>query len=638
MPGASAFEMLTAALTDVSTALQTFSNTPACLVHQRQLLDGAAQSASKALQDIVAILGSTHAEQRVPVISPDNSSIMISPVSSSLPSLPSAADIPEAPALGRSPATHLGKYVVENLIGHRGPLTKRSKLQFNVKWLTFDTPSWRSWSQVRSLNALREYLNANPELHSLLALLPTEPTPTVACTSIAFGQSALEQRVPTVQRANFHRHGKRKTKLSPKHVSKKAQAIYASNCSVALAKEIDDLIIANKSNGALNLTPDGKPLTYRLAKSLDPDTWIEAEGIEIRKLLTTETINPIFRNQQPMDRRNDTTYYNPQVREKPLPDGGKTCRVRGTAGGDRINYPGETAARTADMEVVKALLQSTLADDAEFMTIDITDFHLNTPLERKEYIRIQTKFIPEDIMIEFNLHQFVQDGSILFEINKGMYGLPQAGLLAQTRLIKHLETRGYHQTPLVPCLFKHESNGINFTLVVDDFGIKYKTKDAANHLIATLQELYKITIDWSGKKYLGMMVEFDGNKSVSLSLPGYVAKALQRFRPNVSTQAASPALYTPPSYGAKAQYVEPDSNELPLDAKQVKRIQEVTGVFLYYARAVDHTMLPAAAAISSEQAHGTQRLLQQVERLLDYATAYPNNKLTFHKSDMQLVI
>ena len=59
------------------------------------------------------------------------------------------------------------------------------------------------------------------------------------------------------------------------------------------------------------------------------------------------------------------------------------------------------------------------------------------------------------------------------EVNKGMYGLSQAGLLAQELLQEILAQHGYHQSEIIPGLWKHESRPILFTLVVDGFGVKY---------------------------------------------------------------------------------------------------------------------------------------------------------------------
>ena len=57
----------------------------------------------------------------------------------------------------------------------------------------------------------------------------------------------------------------------------------------------------------------------------------------------------------------------------------KVYRIRGTAGGDSINYDGPTKAKTATLSTVKILLQSVVSDDVDWMTLDIKDFYLMTP-------------------------------------------------------------------------------------------------------------------------------------------------------------------------------------------------------------------------------------------------------------------
>ena len=58
---------------------------------------------------------------------------------------------------------------------------------------------------------------------------------------------------------------------------------------------------------------------------------------------------------------------------------------------------------------------------------------------------------------------------VIAEIRKGIYGLPQAGKLAQDKLIAHHATHGYRQARYTPCLFKHDTLPVMFTLVVEDF-------------------------------------------------------------------------------------------------------------------------------------------------------------------------
>ena len=108
-----------------------------------------------------------------------------------------------------------------------------------------------------------------------------------------------------------------------------------------------------------------------------------------------------------------------------------------------------------------------------------------------------------------------------------MYGLPQSGLLANELLLKWLNTHGYHQSKLVPGLWKHKTRPIQFTLVVDYFGIKYEGEEHALHLKKTLEEHYKVTTDWTGARYIGITLNWDCKKQqVHLTMPNYVKKAL----------------------------------------------------------------------------------------------------------------
>ena len=61
-------------------------------------------------------------------------------------------------------------------------------------------------------------------------------------------------------------------------------------------------------------------------------------------------------------------------------------------------------------------------------------------------------------------------------------------------------------------LWKHNSRPINFTWVVDDFGVKYSGKDHALHLKASLETKYKVTTDWGGKLYIGIALKWDYEK------------------------------------------------------------------------------------------------------------------------------
>ena len=66
-------------------------------------------------------------------------------------------------------------------------------------------------------------------------------------------------------------------------------------------------------------------------------------------------------------------------------------------------------------------------------------------MERREYMRIRVELLPTAFMDEYNLHDKVKNGYIYMEIRRGMYGLPQAGILANNLLAKRLSKAGYYQ-------------------------------------------------------------------------------------------------------------------------------------------------------------------------------------------------
>ena len=91
------------------------------------------------------------------------------------------------------------------------------------------------------------------------------------------------------------------------------------------------------------------------------------------------------------------------------------------------------------------------------MTIDISNFYLNTPMDRYEYMRIKLDMFPDDVIGEYNLRDKVEpNGFVYIEVRKGMYGLPQAGLLAQKMLSKRLKKHGYTQSAVTAGLWTHE--------------------------------------------------------------------------------------------------------------------------------------------------------------------------------------
>ena len=172
----------------------------------------------------------------------------------------------------------------------------------------------------------------------------------------------------------------------------------------------------------------------------------KTKGTRTIKFMTHEEIKKI-----PKDRT--VTYprivvdYRPQ---KPDPN-----RVRITAGGNLISYPEELTTRTADLVTSKIMWNSVISTrGARYACIDIDNMYLATPMDRPEYMRIPVKLIPKEFMDEYNLWPLVYNGFVYCQIDRGMYGLPQAGILANKLLRKRLKPHGYFEVKHTPGLWR----------------------------------------------------------------------------------------------------------------------------------------------------------------------------------------
>eukprot|EP00804_Cyclotella_cryptica_P013796 CCRYP_020503-RA/>CCRYP_020503-RA protein AED:0.12 eAED:0.12 QI:0/-1/0/1/-1/1/1/0/199 len=147
----------------------------------------------------------------------------------------------------------------------------------------------------------------------------------------------------------------------------------------------------------------------------------------------TDTIAFIHKTSVPQDRWKDVTHG--RIVANFRPEKADPHCIRLTVGGNQINFPGDCGTPTADMITVKILLNSVIsARNAKFMTIDIKDFYLNTQIERPEFMRLKLSDIPNNIIELYKLRDIALDCYIFVRIQKGMYGLPQAGIIAQQLL------------------------------------------------------------------------------------------------------------------------------------------------------------------------------------------------------------
>ena len=143
-------------------------------------------------------------------------------------------------------------------------------------------------------------------------------------------------------------------------------------------------------------------------------------------------------------------------------------------------------------------------------------------------MRMPLKVLPDNIIQHYNLQEKALNGYVYMEIRRGMYGLPQAGILANKLLRKRLGRHGYFEVQHTPGLWKHISRPVWFNLCVDDFGVKYVGNENLKHLFQALcTETYEIVEDWAGELYCGIMLDWNyAARWVDIAMPVYAIKNL----------------------------------------------------------------------------------------------------------------
>jgi hypothetical protein len=290
-----------------------------------------------------------------------------------------------------------------------------------------------------------------------------------------------------------------------------------------------------------------------------------------------------------------------------------------TAGGNLIKYPGELLTRTANLTTFKLTWNSVLSTkDAQYMYLDIKNFYLSAPLDRYKYMKMPLALFPEWIQMQYDTDKLALNGFVYLEMSHVVRGLPQASILANKFLEKHLLPHGYFECPNTPGLWKHAIRPISFTLVVDNFGVKYVGKERVNHLIKCIKTKYELTKDWAGDLYCGVKLNWDHTAcTLDISMPGYITNMLYKNKHCVPPKPQHCPYYpAPKQYGKQVQAPLPVDISPKLLPDDIKQIQHIVGSLLYYAWAVDIAVLMALSSIAIEQTKGTTHTIDKANSSL----------------------
>ncbi len=236
-----------------------------------------------------------------------------------------------------------------------------------------------------------------------------------------------------------------------------------------------------------NLDGAGKPLSFSSAiRGPHGKEWTLADDHELIKLLITlKCLLPVMRPTK------TPTYLKRVVKEK----WDELHRLRSDEmddRGDRIEVGYDMGTNNAALPTVNGLFHSIVSTQSCMATIDIVDYYLDALLPSPESVRIDVSSIFLPTLTKLGLLSFLRHSPgkpfLFCYVLKTVPDLPQSGLLSQLRLVALLSEHGFSETS-APMLFRHHTHSTAFTLVVNDFFVRYSHPSKLYHLVSCLHPL-----------------------------------------------------------------------------------------------------------------------------------------------------
>ena len=216
-------------------------------------------------------------------------------------------------------------------------------------------------------------------------------------------------------------------------------------------------------------------------------------GFKPNNIKGISVLNWIPKSDVPVNKK--VTYPRYTVAKRPEKEEQNQTRI--TCGSDVLDYFGDVTTHTASMETIKIHCNSVLSTSgAKYYTSNISNMYLISLLPETKYVRFCYNLIPPRIIAYYNLDLIVVNGYVYACINRAWYGLKQGGFIAHQDLFDHLKQHGYVRAGVTDGLFKHVTHEISFTLVVNNFGIKYTNDDDVQHLVCIMNEKYTFKVNF----------------------------------------------------------------------------------------------------------------------------------------------
>ena len=224
------------------------------------------------------------------------------------------------------------------------------------------------------------------------------------------------------------------------------------------------------------------------------------------------------------------------------------------------------------------------------------------------------------------------DGTMLFELGKYLYGLPQSGNRFYRFLSAVYAGMGFVATPEDQCLFVRGEGAQRVSVGphVDDMFVKGKRR-SLDGFFAELQTKFRVTIERGPAiSFIGLLFTRQGPNDIVVAQTGYRRQLLSRFARDtevIKRKQASPA----------AEYLTRPGVEGDPPADRIHCLSILMSI-MFLARLTRADILFVSTFLATKMKAPTHRDYLHLCRLLRYISDSPNYGIRFRKVDGEMLI
>jgi hypothetical protein len=126
---------------------------------------------------------------------------------------------------------------------------------------------------------------------------------------------------------------------------------------------------------------------------------------------------------------------------------------------------------------------------AKYMCPKIKNFCWTAALEYFKYMKIPLTLFPEWIVEQYNLTRHALNGFVHLEMRRAVWWIATSRIYSKQMPKTKACAVWVQKSTNTPGLWHHDTRSVLFTLVLDNFGVKYVNADNVQHLIVSIKRM-----------------------------------------------------------------------------------------------------------------------------------------------------